>query len=148
MKKDVHPAYHDVTFTCVCGATFVAGSTIKDDTFKTEICSACHPFYTGKQKLIDTSGRVDKFVAKMKKAQALAEKDVETTDDEEEVVEEKTEEVEEKKEKKPKKKAEPKKKKTEEAEKTEEVETPEEEAEKAEEVEAPEEEAEVKEEKE
>jgi large subunit ribosomal protein L31 len=67
MKTDVHPEYHEITFTCACGAQFKAGSTIKGD-FKTEICSNCHPFFTGKQKLIDSSGRVDKFMAKMKKA--------------------------------------------------------------------------------
>ena len=67
MKKDTHPQYQDITFTCACGAKFVAGSTIQKD-FKTEICSNCHPFYTGKQKLVDTSGRVEKFVAKRKKA--------------------------------------------------------------------------------
>lgn len=111
MKKEGHPAYHDVTFTCACGATFVAGSTIKDDNFKTEICSACHPFYTGKQKLVDTSGRVDKFVAKMKKAQKLAEEEVEKADKDEveeteEVAEEKAEEVEKAEEKKPKEKKE------------------------------------------
>ncbi|MBI2634340.1 50S ribosomal protein L31 [Candidatus Peregrinibacteria bacterium] len=79
MKKDIHPTYQIVTFTCACGASYIAGSTIKQD-FKTEICSNCHPFYTGKQKLIDTSGRVDKFVARMKKAQELAEKKVKKVD--------------------------------------------------------------------
>ncbi len=98
MKKDLHPAYKDVTFSCACGATFVAGSTIKDEEFKTEICSACHPFYTGKQKLVDSSGRVDKFMAKMKKAQDLAEKKVKKVDtdeaeEEENTKEEKAEEV-------------------------------------------------------
>ena len=72
MKKKIHPQYQDITFSCACGAKFVAGSTIKDE-FKTEICSQCHPFYTGKQKLIDSSGRVDKFMEKMKKAQKIAE---------------------------------------------------------------------------
>jgi len=72
MKKDIHPKYHDITFACACGAKFVAGSVIKED-YKTEICSNCHPFYTGKQKLLDTSGRVDKFMAKMKKAEAIKE---------------------------------------------------------------------------
>lgn len=76
MKTDIHPAYQTVTFTCACGATFVAGSTLKNDSFNTEICSQCHPFYTGKQKLIDSSGRVDKFMEKMKKAQAHKEKQV------------------------------------------------------------------------
>ena len=81
MKKDIHPAYKQVTFACACGATFTAGSTIKGD-FHTEICSKCHPFYTGKQKLVDSSGRVDKFMAKMKKAQAAAEKNVKKVDNE------------------------------------------------------------------
>jgi len=75
MKKSIHPQYQDISFICECGAVFIAGSTIKKE-FKTEICSNCHPFYTGKQKLVDTSGRVDKFVAKMKKAQKLAEDNV------------------------------------------------------------------------
>lgn len=72
MKKEIHPKYQDITFTCACGAKFVAGSTLQKE-FKTEICSQCHPFFTGKQKLIDSSGRVDKFLAKMKKAQKIAE---------------------------------------------------------------------------
>ncbi len=75
MKSDIHPKYQTITFACACGAKFTAGSVMEKD-FDTEICSACHPFYTGKQKLIDTSGRVDKFIAKMKKAQAAAEKKV------------------------------------------------------------------------
>ncbi|MEK7548208.1 MAG: 50S ribosomal protein L31, partial [Patescibacteria group bacterium] len=58
MKSDIHPKYQDTTFICACGAKYIAGSTIGEE-FQTEICSACHPFYTGKQKLIDTSGRVD-----------------------------------------------------------------------------------------
>lgn len=78
MKKDTHPKYQDITFTCACGATFTAGSTIQKN-FDTEICSKCHPFFTGKQKLLDSSGRVDKFMAKMKKAQqAAAEAEVNT----------------------------------------------------------------------
>lgn len=81
MKTDIHPEYKTITFSCACGATFLAGSTIKGE-FKTEICSNCHPFYTGKQKLIDSSGRVDKFMAKMKKAQAEKEKKVKKVDNE------------------------------------------------------------------
>ncbi|PIZ75163.1 50S ribosomal protein L31 [Candidatus Peregrinibacteria bacterium CG_4_10_14_0_2_um_filter_38_24] len=76
MKADIHPQYKQVTFKCACGAEYIAGSTMEKDEFHTEICSSCHPFYTGKQKLIDTSGRVDKFVAKMKKAQETAAKKV------------------------------------------------------------------------
>jgi len=73
MKKGVHPTYHDdAKITCSCGATYTVGATIKK--LSTELCSACHPFYTGKQKLVDTAGRVDKFQAKMKAAQALKSK--------------------------------------------------------------------------
>ena len=71
MKKDTHPTYQDITFTCACGATFTAGSTIKGD-FKTEICSKCHPFYTGKQKLVDTARRVEKFQAKIAGAKKMS----------------------------------------------------------------------------
>lgn len=83
MKTDIHPKYNSTTFVCACGSKFTAGSTIEKE-FHTEICSQCHPFYTGKQKLIDSSGRVDKFMAKMKKAQAVAEKKVKKVDDGEE----------------------------------------------------------------
>ncbi|MFA6305877.1 MAG: 50S ribosomal protein L31 [Candidatus Gracilibacteria bacterium] len=76
MKAEIHPKYQKVTFKCACGAEFIAGSTMEKDEFHTEICSNCHPFFTGKQKLIDTSGRVDRFVAKMKKAQETAAKKV------------------------------------------------------------------------
>lgn len=60
MKTDIHPAYHDkAKVTCVCGNIFTIGSTKKD--ISVEICSACHPFYTGNEKIIDTAGRVEKF---------------------------------------------------------------------------------------
>ncbi len=59
MKKDIHPDYHDVTVTCACGNSFKTRSTKKE--ISVEICSACHPFFTGKQKLVDSAGRVDKF---------------------------------------------------------------------------------------
>ena len=64
MKKDIHPKYYrDAKVTCVCGNTFTTGSTLPE--IKTELCSACHPFYTGKQKLVDTARRVEKFKAKV-----------------------------------------------------------------------------------
>lgn len=64
MKKDIHPKYHkDCVVTCVCGNTFKTGSTVPE--IKIELCSACHPFYTGKQKLVDTARRVEKFGAKV-----------------------------------------------------------------------------------
>lgn len=60
MKTDLHPPYHQkVTVTCACGNTFVTGSTV--ETLEVEVCANCHPFYTGKQKLVDTTGRVDRF---------------------------------------------------------------------------------------
>ncbi|HPQ60787.1 MAG TPA: 50S ribosomal protein L31 [Syntrophales bacterium] len=59
MKKDIHPAYQDTTITCVCGNVIETKSTRKD--IKVEICSQCHPFMTGKQKIIDTAGRVESF---------------------------------------------------------------------------------------
>lgn len=60
MQKEIHPKYHiDATITCSCGNIIETGSTIKET--KIEICSACHPFYTGKKKTMDTTGRVDRF---------------------------------------------------------------------------------------
>lgn len=60
MKEKIHPNYHaDATVTCVCGHTFKTGSTLKE--VRVEICSNCHPFYTGKQKVLDTEGRIDRF---------------------------------------------------------------------------------------
>jgi len=59
MKKDVHPKYEKATISCACGSSFETGSTKKN--MKVEICSACHPFFTGKQKIIDTAGRVERF---------------------------------------------------------------------------------------
>jgi len=60
MKKDIHPKYNDkAKVTCACGATFLVGST--KDEINVEICSQCHPFYTGNEKVLDTAGRVDKF---------------------------------------------------------------------------------------
>lgn len=61
MKADIHPNYHQVKVTCSCGHTFTTGSTVKKDTIQIEVCSVCHPFYTGKQKVVDVGGRVDKF---------------------------------------------------------------------------------------
>jgi large subunit ribosomal protein L31 len=60
MKPEIHPAYKEITVTCTCGNTFKTGSTLGHD-LQVEVCSSCHPFYTGKQKIVDTAGRVDKF---------------------------------------------------------------------------------------
>jgi large subunit ribosomal protein L31 len=59
MKKDIHPKYNPATVTCACGNVLEIRSTVKD--IKVEICSNCHPFFTGKQKLVDTAGRVERF---------------------------------------------------------------------------------------
>jgi large subunit ribosomal protein L31 len=59
MKPKIHPKYEKATVTCACGNTFETRTTTGD--FKIEICSACHPFFTGKQKLIDSAGRIEKF---------------------------------------------------------------------------------------
>ncbi len=61
MKDNIHPEYNEVTVTCHCGETFKTGSSKKGGEIKVEICSKCHPFFTGKQKLVDAGGRVDKF---------------------------------------------------------------------------------------
>lgn len=60
MKTDIHPEYVEATVTCACGETFKTRSTKPE--IKVEICSQCHPFYTGKQKMVDTEGRVEKFI--------------------------------------------------------------------------------------
>lgn len=60
MKQDIHPKYTEITVVCSCGNAFTTRST-KGKDLQIEVCSACHPFYTGKQKLLDTAGRVDKF---------------------------------------------------------------------------------------
>ena len=70
MKADIHPKYVECQVTCGCGETFTTRSTKKE--IKVEICSACHPFYTGRQKFVDTAGRVEKFLRRygMKNPQA------------------------------------------------------------------------------
>ena len=60
MKVGIHPEYKDINVTCSCGNAFVTRSTLGHD-LQIEVCSSCHPFYTGKQKVVDTGGRVDKF---------------------------------------------------------------------------------------
>lgn len=67
MSKDIHPEYHEITVTCSCGNSFTTRSTMNKKKLHLEICSECHPFYTGKQKLVDTAGRVEKFRDKYSK---------------------------------------------------------------------------------
>lgn len=71
MKKDLHPAYFTNTvITCACGRTLTTGSTL--ETIHVELCSACHPFYTGKQKLVDTARRVEKFQSRVSQKTTVA----------------------------------------------------------------------------
>jgi large subunit ribosomal protein L31 len=60
MKSDIHPKYELISVTCTCGNSFQTRSTLGED-LQVEVCSSCHPFYTGKQKIVDSGGRVDKF---------------------------------------------------------------------------------------
>ena len=62
MKDKIHPRYEECTVTCGCGNSFTTRATVKE--LKIEICNVCHPFYTGKQKFVDTAGRVDRFIKK------------------------------------------------------------------------------------
>jgi large subunit ribosomal protein L31 len=67
MKSEIHPAYEATTVTCGCGSSFVTRSTAKGGAIHTDVCSQCHPFYTGKQKILDTGGRVARFEARFGK---------------------------------------------------------------------------------
>jgi large subunit ribosomal protein L31 len=70
MKAAIHPAYNEVNVICACGHTFKTRSTHKGD-IRVEICSNCHPFFTGRQKLMDTAGRVERFEKKYQKSRAI-----------------------------------------------------------------------------
>jgi len=76
VKKDIHPDYHQTKVSCVCGNVIELGSTVKD--LHVEICSNCHPFFTGKQKLVDTAGRVERY----RKKYGLPEGETESEDGE------------------------------------------------------------------
>ena len=67
MKKDIHPEYYQAKVTCVCGESFVTGSTKKE--IRVEICSKCHPLFTGKQRIVDSGGQVEKFQKRFGKTQ-------------------------------------------------------------------------------
>lgn len=67
MKKDIHPKYQECTVKCICGNTFVTKSTLSE--INIEVCGACHPVYTGKQKVVDSTGRVDRFKKMLEKKQ-------------------------------------------------------------------------------
>lgn len=61
MKDGIHPEYHEVSVTCSCGNAFTINSTMNKKQLNLEVCSNCHPFYTGKQKVVDTGGRIERF---------------------------------------------------------------------------------------
>ena len=71
MKKDIHPEYTATQVTCTCGSTFTTRSTASAGTIRADVCSQCHPFYTGKQKILDTGGRVARFEARYAKKKAV-----------------------------------------------------------------------------
>ncbi|MBI4758713.1 MAG: 50S ribosomal protein L31 [Chloroflexi bacterium] len=70
MKKGIHPEYFEALVTCACGNTFKTGSTKK--ILKTDVCSKCHPFFTGEQRIVDTAGQVERFMRKLERSQKLA----------------------------------------------------------------------------
>ena len=70
MKKDLHPSYVETTVTCTCGSTFQTHSTVASGKVSSDVCSQCHPFYTGKQKILDTGGRIARFQARYGKKDA------------------------------------------------------------------------------
>jgi large subunit ribosomal protein L31 len=94
LKKGIHPDYKECKVTCACGNTFQTRSTTGD--IHVEICSSCHPFFTGKQKLIDTAGRVEKYMRKYKLKDKQAEKTEKKVEEKPEAKVEKKEEKEEK----------------------------------------------------
>jgi large subunit ribosomal protein L31 len=72
MKPGIHPDYHELMVHCACGNTFKTRSTFKGSMMRVEICSNCHPYFTGKQKLVDTAGRVERFQKKYARAAEAA----------------------------------------------------------------------------
>ncbi|MBI2537708.1 MAG: 50S ribosomal protein L31 [Gemmatimonadetes bacterium] len=72
MKAGIHPDYHEVTVSCACGNTFKTRSTYKGELMRVEICAACHPYFTGKMKFVDTAGRIERFQRKYAQAAAAA----------------------------------------------------------------------------
>jgi large subunit ribosomal protein L31 len=82
MKPNIHPDYKDIKVTCSCGASFMTRSTLGKESLSLEVCSMCHPFYTGTQKIVDTAGRVDRFRQKYgMKGKEVKKADDKQTDD-------------------------------------------------------------------
>lgn len=72
MQKEIHPSYTEKTVVCSCGNSFITRSTYHGETLKVDVCNACHPFYTGKHKIVDTGGRVEKFMSRYGKVNQKA----------------------------------------------------------------------------
>jgi large subunit ribosomal protein L31 len=76
MKKDIHPAYYpEAKVVCACGNTWTTGATL--EVVRTDVCSACHPFFTGEQRIVDTAGQVERFMRRLEKRVELAEQEEE-----------------------------------------------------------------------
>ena len=76
MKKDIHPAYYpEAKVVCACGNTWTTGAT--QEVVRTDVCSACHPFFTGEQRIVDTAGQVERFMRRLEKRVELAEQEEE-----------------------------------------------------------------------
>ena len=74
MKKDIHPAYYpEATVVCACGNTWTTGAT--QETVRTDVCSACHPFFTGEQRIVDTAGQVERFMRRLERRVEIAEQE-------------------------------------------------------------------------
>ncbi|MBM4418873.1 MAG: 50S ribosomal protein L31 [Chloroflexi bacterium] len=70
MRKGIHPAWHEASVTCICGETFTTHATKKE--LRVELCSKCHPFYTGNMRIVDTGGQVERFLRRMRQRQTSA----------------------------------------------------------------------------
>ena len=74
MKKDIHPAYYpEATVVCACGNTWTTGATV--EVVRTDVCSACHPLFTGEQRIVDTAGQVERFMRRLEKRSELSEQE-------------------------------------------------------------------------
>jgi large subunit ribosomal protein L31 len=80
MKPDIHPKYYsEAVFTCSCGNSWVGGST--QPKVRTDVCSACHPFFTGEQRIVDTEGQVERFLRRLERAEAMTKTEEEETEE-------------------------------------------------------------------
>ena len=75
MKEAIHPNYGPVKVVCSCGNAFETSSTLKKEELHVEVCSACHPFYTGEQRIVDTAGQVERFMRRLEKRVELADQE-------------------------------------------------------------------------